>query len=56
MIKIKEYDKGEITLLTEDDEKIIITGKDVVELITMASTFTNFIQENTVGQQEDLNI
>lgn len=43
---------GEIILKMENGETITITGKDVVELIQISSAFTNFIQENSIGNQE----
>lgn len=51
---IKNYDDGEINLQLENGETITITGKDVVELIELSTTFTDFIQTNSIGKKEDI--
>lgn len=53
-MEIIDYDNGEINLQLENGETITITGKDVVELIKLSTAFTDFIQENSVGKQEEI--
>ena len=53
MSKVVKYD-GEIKLHLEDGEILTITGKDVVELIRLSTTFTDFIETNSIGKQEDI--
>lgn len=47
---------GSIKLKLENSEILTIKGKDVIELLTITTAFTNFIENNNIRKGDSLNV
>lgn len=47
---------GSIKLKLENSEILTIKGKDVIELLKITTAFTNFIETNSIGKEDSLNV
>ena len=47
---------GTIKIQKKNGETITITGKDVIDLMKVTTSFTNFIETNSIGKGDELNV